>query len=251
MFTGIFAQIIFLSTLSLRRATLRPCFSRSFLSNFYPRSPCGERLSLFTGIFAQIIFLSTLSLRRATFQLVRWVAGCIVFLSTLSLRRATRCNGILPDSIPNFYPRSPCGERLRIGTNSAGFNIISIHALLAESDIEGGLHRRCTTHISIHALLAESDEAPGRIHTGPARGFLSTLSLRRATSSSAMFSRTAKNFYPRSPCGERPTKDSKQSKTDSISIHALLAESDRSMAVCVRRINIFLSTLSLRRATYQ
>ena len=55
---------------------------------------------------------------------------------------------------------------------------ISIHALLAESD------RHCTgnyngNHISIHALLAESDRLPtfrgsGRLH-----------------------------FYPRSPCGER------------------------------------------------
>ena len=57
----------------------------------------------------------------------------------------------------NFYPRSPCGERPG-GYKALGFDtLISIHALLAESD----LHK---------ALLALADEA-----------FLSTLSLRRAT----------------------------------------------------------------------
>ena len=33
-------------------------------------------------------------------------------------------------------------------------------------------------------------------------------------------------FYPRSPCGERPSKLAKTSWTEKISIHALLAESD-------------------------
>ena len=35
----------FLSTLSLRRATTCYC-SGSLICNFYPRSPCGERLGL-------------------------------------------------------------------------------------------------------------------------------------------------------------------------------------------------------------
>ena len=34
------------------------------------------------------------------------------------------------------------------------------------------------------------------------------------------------DFYPRSPCGERPSKLAKTSRTENISIHALLAESD-------------------------
>ena len=81
-------------------------------------------------------------------------------------------------------------------------SIISIHALLAESDlgnVGAGSRmlrflstlslRRATVgasqganigHISIHALLAESDILPGRLGflSFP---FLSTLSLRRAT----------------------------------------------------------------------
>ena len=55
-----------------------------------------------------------------------------------------------------FYPRSPCGERLRLTNAQRTALVISIHALLAESDglglVTAGLYR-----ISIHALLAESD----------------------------------------------------------------------------------------------
>ena len=56
---------------------------------------------------------------------------------------------------------------------------ISIHALLAESDSER-LGTRQRGVISIHALLAESD--------------LRVISK----------TRSQPNFYPRSPCGERP-----------------------------------------------
>ena len=37
-----------------------------------------------------------------------------VFLSTLSLRRATQVDKAGKYQIVNFYPRSPCGERLCI-----------------------------------------------------------------------------------------------------------------------------------------
>ena len=122
----------FLSTLSLRRATVsihlctsvkyisihallaesdrRPCFSRSFLSNFYPLSPCGERRTHSSLPPFAILFLSTLSLRRATLPPDN--AACRPpFLSTLSLRRAT-------------------AEK----SSGAAVFPISIHALLAESD---------------------------------------------------------------------------------------------------------------------
>ena len=110
---------------------------------------------------------------------------------------------ILPIRKPDFYPRSPCGERLWADTDYNLSDIISIHALLAESDHEPPVSstgatkflstlslRRATALgllgwlrvlISIHALLAESD---GRRFSSrrPFVGFLSTLSLRRATS---------------------------------------------------------------------
>ena len=123
------------------------------------------------------------------------------FLSTLSLRRATTCycSGSL---ICNFYPRSPCGERRWAPTAPWRTYAISIHALLAESDLKirvqlFGQHiflstlslRRatvglilidCAQDISIHALLAESDELSPSAPS-PLSPFLSTLSLRRAT----------------------------------------------------------------------
>ena len=101
----------FLSTLSLRRATGKSTtltriawisihalraesatLARRFIgcgNNFYPRSPCGERLSALWMALSRLLFLSTLSLRRATL----------------------RPTGNQPIT-PNFYPRSPCGERL-------------------------------------------------------------------------------------------------------------------------------------------
>ena len=56
--------------------------------------------------------------------------------------------------------------------------------------------------ISIHALLAESD--PAAKNRSP----------------------RVKNFYPRSPCGERRVFNLFASPGSTISIHALLAESD-------------------------
>ena len=140
------------------------------------------------------------------------------------MRRATRGGGFLSFILSYFYPRSPCGERLnedRYGQQYWRF--LSTLSL-----------RRATRHspkrpqnklISIHALLAESDRslelAPYSWHY----------------------------FYPRSPCGERPlwlltsTLTSRFLSTLSlrratfrhkkspckalISIHALLAESDK------------------------
>ena len=147
-----------------------------------------------------------------------------IFLSTLSLRRATvlawcSCGGAF-----DFYPRSPCGERRVHYDNYNLHCVISIHALLAESD-QHGCAGDMSQRISIHALLAESD--PGKVNSVlPGLAFLSTLSLRRATIDIRDTVLLSTDFYPRSPCGERLTP------IDSI-------------------IDIikFLSTLSLRRAT--
>ena len=128
---------------------------RRYIKYFYPRSPCGERLLTRTTPTSYGAFLSTLSLRRAT--LLMWYqCNTVVFLSTLSLRRATR--------------------RVLKCDNRA---IISIHALLAESD---------AFRSPRIALMV---------------GFLSTLSLRRATVFVHVCAQPGAHFYPRSPCGER------------------------------------------------
>ena len=106
--------------------------------------------------------------------------------------------------------------------------IISIHALRAESDPAKHTNLTSGISISIHALLAESDRVEsGQRHLTP-------------------------NFYPRSPCGERRLQiflyyqDNRFLSTLSlrratrkyhiidrvrayISIHALLAESDKQL----------------------
>ena len=56
----------FLSTLSLRRATLVTVTHTMGGINFYPRSPCGERQYAVHVLSNKVLFLSTLSLRRAT-----------------------------------------------------------------------------------------------------------------------------------------------------------------------------------------
>ena len=146
-------------------------------------------------------FLSTLSLRRATGIFMAFCVDCL-FLSTLSLRRATK--------------------RLRQKLAEA---IISIHALLAESDTWARGSRVTYVEISIHALLAESDLDGTSPLTGRTK-FLSTLSLRRATRALATYWTRTAYFYPRSPCGERRRLRTIQHPKINISIHALLAESD-------------------------
>ena len=108
----------FLSTLSLRRATGNQSGEDTNDGNFYPRSPCGER-----------------------------PAGP----KRPKHRTQTQY----------FYPRSPCGERRQQRWLDNTHRRISIHALLAESDTPARMSSRLEA-ISIHALLAESD-CPGKI----------------------------------------------------------------------------------------
>ena len=101
-----------------------------------------------------------------------------------------------------FYPRSPCGERPILD-----FPVQSHIIFLSTLSL-----RRATTVISSLPRLSQT--------------FLSTLSLRRATDKDQVVKCLAHDFYPRSPCGERPPRLSRVVPTP-----------------------IFLSTLSLRRAT--
>ena len=140
-------------------------------------------------------------------------------------RRCQRGPGV-PDL--DFYPRSPCGERLQRQIEFERYSDISIHALLAESDAYCINDVRCIV-ISIHALLAESDT--GRLFQQLIdTTFLSTLSLRRATTRPMPAVTRVANFYPRSPCGERLTP-ARMSSRLLISIHALLAESDNCTSI--------------------
>ncbi len=169
------------------------------------------------------------------------------FLSPLSLRSATA--GLAgkyitgPISIHALLAESDDLSAFTLSDSS-----ISIHALLAESDVVFICHGLHSKTISIHALLAESDSILP-CQNGGRSSFLSTLSLRRATSLTRKGYLCPTHFYPRSPCGERPYVIRYPVNLHPISIHALLAESDLlcTAPLCPRQA--FLSTLSLRRAT--
>ena len=129
-----------------------------------------------------------------------------------------------PAFLFNFYPRSPCGERLKAYRRASLAHRISIHALLAESDLRatcgpaGG--RTFLSTLSLRRATRSSCKGISYFI------FLSTLSLRRATFSVFASPFSIFYFYPRSPCGERPAS-----------------------AFLIGSRSQFLSTLSLRRAT--
>ena len=102
--------------------------------------------------------------------------------------------------------------------------------------------------ISIHALLAESD-INRNIANGQSKKFLSTLSLRRATSQSSAKSTPEEAFLSTLSLRRATVKNASTSLDIFISIHALLAESDPGKNLINGIRLIFLSTLSLRRAT--
>ena len=169
---------------------------------FYPRSPCGERprTGLTCGGGRNISIHALLAESDGTGHTGQQSAVYFYPRSPCGERRQQ------PDGTTRttyFYPRSPCGERqpdrsapdripaflstlsLRRATRPiqarASRNLISIHALLAESDSQPMKDLKAD-FISIHALLAESDPAAQGIGRG------------------------ADHFYPRSPCGERHAK---------------------------------------------
>ena len=84
---GPFRLMLFLSTLSLRRATPHRCRLGWSQYHFYPRSPCGERhpLDWYLMILENFYPRSPCGERPGGL----WPVGYFI----------------------NFYPRSPCGER--------------------------------------------------------------------------------------------------------------------------------------------
>ena len=214
----------FQSTLSLRRATLPALLLRldglEFQSTLSLRraTPRGNRR------IGQFGFQSTLSLRRATSARYPRLDSN-QFQSTLSLRRATVHSG--SDRCRNLFQSTLSLRRAtRHGGAGTDQDSISIHALLAESDQAGPVSGRCWEYFNPRSPCGE------RLGQGRCAGLLipkfqSTLSLRRATYSSVVCISAPRDFNPRSPCGERQDLQGQRLALLSISIHALLAESDQ------------------------
>ena len=167
--------------------------------DFYPRSPCGERPMGPTPAPTAAYFYPRSPCGERPVHFMRsWTT--ITFLSTLSLRRATRAALEQQRAVEDFYPRSPCGERHRTRRQPPSQSPISIHALLAESDLCGRAVLRDVV-ISIHALLAESD--PGRCRDQTRRAISIHALLAESDAFLKPSSPRKTYFYPRSPCGER------------------------------------------------
>ena len=94
----------------LAESDWRTCAACTAKQYFYPRSPCGERLAYFQPHALSVLFLSTLSLRRATGALKHvHQTEEISIHALLAESDQYRVGG--PGRRPDFYPRSPCGER--------------------------------------------------------------------------------------------------------------------------------------------
>ena len=174
--------------------------------DFYPRSPCGERLSwCFRSQPGYRYFYP----RSPCGERLIWSSGCstvLAFLSTLSLRRATGAATLHFPPGRNFYPRSPCGERHH-------------HQPPRQRDRYFYPRSPCGERRRCHAL-----------YRGDQR-FLSTLSLRRATASPAAPVMTI-TISIHALLAESDIQVHILRTIATISIHALLAESDPACALC-------------------
>ncbi len=177
---------------------------------FYPRSPCGERPSSPAELRRWCEISIHALLAESDHILKPFKVGVLVFLSTLSLRRATRrcarsrqcaaisIHALLAESDalkraqqpkqPNFYPRSPCGERpaseFLIGSRSQFLSTLSLRRATQILDDTSG----ATYHFYPRSPCGERPNANLGRHRGN------------------------DDFYPRSPCGERPPLTSRMTR---------------------------------------
>ena len=237
------------------------------LSDFYPRSPCGERpVTIWLGyVYLDFYPRSPCGERQGRVLQDITPAG----ISIHALLAESDCKTCRKSSLrQNFYPRSPCGERrgdmvFQISINDfyprspcgerrerrKGYHppLQFLSTLSLRRATGARLAEKISKCISIHALLAESDPIRSCC-SALALIFLSTLSLRRATLWSSSRASTWAFLSTLSLRRATPRQHTLCSHLG-ISIHALLAESDKHRSRRCNKDQRFLSTLSLRRAT--
>ena len=151
------------------------------MSDFYPRSPCGERHRRADNVKRDKDFYprSPCGERQAANGLAH--APPEISIHALLAESDGRAE-TAKTSIGDFYPRSPCGERRGLMGGSNCDRNFYPRSPCGERHTK---HFPALHHIliSIHALLAESDAGAGNNAIG------------------------ISYFYPRSPCGERPANN--------------------------------------------
>ena len=218
------AQNLFLSTLSLRRATPAPSRRKT----------------------TDMAFLSTLSLRRATNRNVA-NGEREKFLSTLSLRRATshptRRQRRQSISIHALLTESD-GRPKRLKSRRCVFlSTLSLRRATNEIANQRKIDQFLST-LSLRRATAPSHSL--YLHN---RRFLSTLSLRRATRHWQVGQKRFRHFYPRSPYGERLKRFLPMCIIRHFYPRSPYGER-REREPALSQSSEFLSTLSLRRATH-
>ena len=177
-----------------------------------------------TVTLTDFLFLSTLSLRRATVIVGFFFLVFVQFLSTLSLRRATQALSVTGSESQFLSTLSLRRATVSIHFGAPPNKYISIHALLAESD----------WRIPQNQLSANGNFYPrspcGERHRWP------------GTTQWVYY------FYPRSPCGERPRSGSSTMIKPDFYPRSPCGER-RCFGTVTLTDFLFLSTLSLRRAT--
>ena len=168
----------FLSTLSLRRATIRATVLEEVTLYFYPRSPCGERP-----------------------YYMQWdITDTVISIHALLAESDARTMNVL-SGLKHFYPRSPCGERrILVFCGPQGSGFLSTLSLRRATD------KRCQFNGD--------------------NGFLSTLSLRRATFIAPLIFSVQPRFLSTLSLRRATIRVCQIIPIIQISIHALLAESD-------------------------
>ena len=235
----------FLSTLSLRRATLRNTAHRPAPS-ISIHALLTESDSMALGLADAALISIHALLTESDPAALRAAACCLNFYPRSPYgERRIRLNMWRGNN--DFYPRSPYGERPCSSTYRPLGSLISIHALLTESDPCARCIWRMCGNISIHALLTESDGHDRAGCVGQADFYPRSPYGERPANGDLMLLRF--DFYPRSPYGERRAEPGIKEQLREISIHALLTESDGLSMLYDTTALIFLSTLSLRRAT--
>ena len=217
MFLKISHQKKFQSTLSSQRVTSLQQRRMGRTKNFNPHSPRREWHLLLDFVDLINRFQSTLSSQRVT-------DACVVFCqffwfqSTLSSQRVTIFPHWLSQLRNYFNPHSPRREWLCTRRRSDKIVSISIHTLLAESDLSGFLPYKHCYHFNPHS---------------PRREWL----IRNQPTVQAI------HFNPHSPRREWQLAAGEIRSTTKISIHTLLAESDRSNQPAHIHIRISIHTL--------
>ena len=147
----------------------------------------------------------------------------------------------------HFYPRSPCGERRDVIAVMTDAQSISIHALLAESDYRAKTISTKISHFYPRSPCGE--RRPLIFNVQPRKTISIHALLAESDPSSTVIVILRKNFYPRSPCGERQPATSGNNKNNVFLSTLSLRRATLLLTSCVLVSGGFLSTLSLRRAT--